>query len=344
LNIVGFIIRRLLLAILVLLGVVTITFILAHSIGGNPVYAWLGRSAALHPQLVVIYTKEYHLDAPLYVQYYYYIVGLLHGNLGLSPAKEFEPVSQVIAQTLPYTIQIAFFAIVISIILGIALGVISARFHHGPVDKSIRGFYLTGISSPSFFIALVLIIVFCSPLIFRPPLLPSGGAADLTLSLPSPITHIPMLDSLLEGDFAYFFSSLQHVILPSAALALGTFGVIVRILRSSLLDVMRSNYIRTARAKGLKENTVFFKHGLRNAMISVVTLSSLIVTWLITGTIFVESIFSYPGMGQYVFQALIVQDYPGILATTLIFAIIIILSNLIADILYVIVDPQIRLG
>jgi peptide/nickel transport system permease protein len=344
LNIVGFIIRRFLLAILVLLGVATITFVLAHSIGGNPVYAWLGRDASSHPQLVQIYTKEYHLDSPLYVQYYYYLDGLLHGNLGLSPAKEFEPVSQVIAQTLPYTFQIAFFAVLISIVLGISLGVIAARFHHGPADKSIRGFYLAGISSPSFFIALVLIIVFCSPLFFHPALLPSGGAADITLATPKPITDIPMLDSLLEGNYRYFFSSVQHVILPSVALALGTFGVVVRVLRSSMLDVMRSNYIRTARAKGLKENTVFFKHGLRNAMISVVTLSSLIVTWLITGTIFVENIFSYPGMGQYVFQALIVQDYPGILATTLVFAIVIILANLVADILYVIVDPQIRLG
>jgi peptide/nickel transport system permease protein len=152
------------------------------------------------------------------------------------------------------------------------------------------------------------------------------------------------LDALLEGNFAYFFSALQHVILPSLSLALGTFGVVVRVLRSSMLDVMRSNYVRTARAKGLPENTVFFKHGLRNAMISVVTLSSLIVTWLITGTIFVESIFSYPGMGQYVYQALLVQDYAGILGTTIVFAIIIILSNLVADILYVVVDPQIRLG
>jgi len=152
------------------------------------------------------------------------------------------------------------------------------------------------------------------------------------------------LDSLIEGNWAYLSSALQHVILPSMALALGTFGVVVRILRSSMLDVMRANYVRTARAKGLNERTVFFKHGLRNAMISVVTLSSLIVTWLITGTIFVENIFSYPGMGQYVFTALIAQDYPGILATTIIFAIIIILSNLTADVLYVIVDPQIRLG
>lgn len=336
----SFILRRLFLAIFVLIGVITITFILSHSLGGNPIVAWLGKSASLHPQLAKAYAIKYHLTDPLYIQYYYYISGLLQGNLGFSPSRGFVPVTTVIAQTLPYTLQIAFFAIVISIVLGVVLGVIASRYRHSPADKSIRAFYLAGISSPSFFIALVLLIVFT----FEFHLLPSGGAADPTITPPHNITYIPILDSLIEGDWAYFISAMQHVILPSMALALGTFGVVVRVLRSSMMDVMRANYIRTARAKGLKERTVFFKHGLRNAMISVVTLSSLIVTWLITGTIFVENIFSYPGMGQYVFTALIAQDYPGILATTIIFAVIIILSNLTADILYVIVDPQIRLG
>jgi ABC-type dipeptide/oligopeptide/nickel transport system permease component len=337
---VSFILRRLFLAIFVLIGVITITFILSHSLGGNPIVAWLGKSASLHPALAKAYAIKYHLTDPLYIQYYYYISGLLHGNLGFSPSRGFVPVTTVIAQTLPYTLQIAFFAIVISILLGVFLGVIASRYHHSPADKSIRAFYLAGISSPSFFIALVLLIVFT----FEFHLLPSGGAADPTITPPHNITYIPILDSLIEGNWAYLESAMLHVILPSMALALGTFGVVVRVLRSSMLDVMRANYVRTARAKGLKERTVFFKHGLRNAMISVVTLSSLIVTWLITGTIFVENIFSYPGMGQYVFTALIAQDYPGILATTIIFAIIIILSNLTADILYVIVDPQIRLG
>jgi len=153
-----------------------------------------------------------------------------------------------------------------------------------------------------------------------------------------------MIDSLLQGDYAYFQSSLAHVILPSLALALTTFGVITRVLRSSMLDTMHANYIRTARAKGCDEGSVFFKHGLRNALIPVITISSLIVTWLITGTVFVESIFNYPGIGQYVVQALFYQDYPGILATTLVFAVIIIISNLVADIMYAVVDPQIRLG
>jgi peptide/nickel transport system permease protein len=338
-NIVGFILRRLGLAIFVLLGVATITFILSHSLGGNPVYAWLGKSASLHPELVAQYIAKYHLNDPLWTQYYYYLIGLLQGNLGYSPSRGFLPVTTVIAETLPYTIQIALFAIVVSIILGVILGVISARYHHRMIDKGIRTFYLAGISSPSFLMALILLIIFSYVL----HLLPSGGSADSSLTVPTPITYLPIVDALIEGNIPYFVSALRHVILPSMALALVTFGVVVRVLRSSMLGIMQSNYVRTARAKGLSESVVFFKHGLRNAMISVVTLSSLIVTWLITGTIFVENIFAYPGMGQYVFQALTAQDYPGVMATTLIFSIIIVLTNLTADILYAVVDPRVRL-
>ena len=149
---------------------------------------------------------------------------------------------------------------------------------------------------------------------------------------------------MIEGNGSYLLSSLQHIILPSLALALVTFGVLTRVLRSSLLDVMHANYIRTARAKGLDESTVFFKHALRNAMISVVTISSLMVTWLITGTIFVENIFGYPGMGQYLVTALAAEDYPGILGVTIVFAVVIVVTNLVADILYAVVDPQVRLG
>jgi len=332
--------RRIFLAIFVLLGVVVVTFILSHSLGGDPVVAWLGRAAGAHPALAEAYRVKYHLRDPLWIQFYYYITNLFQGNLGFSPSRGFVPVSVVIVQTLPLTLQIAFFAIVLTLVLGVVLGVISAKYHHRTIDRSIRSFYLAGISSPAFFLAILLLILFTLEL----HLFPSGSAADPNLQAPYPITWIPMLDSLIELNIPYFVSSVQHTILPSLALALGTFGVIVRVLRSSMLEVMHTNYIRTARAKGLDETTVFFKHGLRNAMISVVTLASLVVTWMMTGTIFVENIFAYPGIGQYVFQALSAQDYPGIMATTLVFALIIVFSNLAADITYAIVDPQIRLG
>jgi ABC-type dipeptide/oligopeptide/nickel transport system permease component len=334
-----YIARRLFLAVFVLLGVLVITFILAHSYG-NPIYAWLGKSAALHPNLVKLYEAKYHLNDPVYVQFYYYIIGVAQGNLGVSPSRGFEPVSTVIAQTLPYTLQIGFFAIVMTLLVGIALGIAAAFYYKKPVDYSVRAFYLAGYSSPSFFVALILLIVF----VYYLHLLPSGGAASTSIPTPHAITGIPMIDSLVEGNFAYFTSALQHVILPSLSLALVTFGVVTRILRSSVLDVMQSNFIRTARAKGVDERSVFLRHGLRNAMIPVITVSSLVVTFLLTGTVFVENIFSYPGMGQYVVEALLGQDFPGILACTLIYALLIVLTNLTADILYVVVDPQIRLS
>jgi len=226
------------------------------------------------------------------------------------------------------------------VVLGVSLGVLSAQYQHRPLDTCIRAFYLAGYSSPPFFVALILLIVFA--FIFH--LLPSGGAFDIALTPPTTITGLPIVDSMIEGNGPYLLSSLEHIILPSLALALVTFGVLTRVLRSSLLDVMHSNYIRTARAKGLEESTVFFKHALRNAMISVVTISSLMVTWLITGTIFVESIFAYPGMGQYLVTALAAEDYPGILGVTIVFAVVIVITNLIADVLYAVVDPQVRLG
>lgn len=334
-----YILRRLFLAVFVLLGVLVITFILAHSYG-NPIYAWLGKNAALHPALVKIYEAEYHLNDPLYVQFYYYVLGLAHGDLGVSPSRGFEKVSTVIAQTLPYTLQIVFFAVLFTLVIGIALGVVAAFYYKRPLDYGVRAVYLAGYASPSFFAALLLLLI----LVLYLHVLPSGGAAGTGMVTPHAITGVPMIDSLLEGNFSYFESALQHVLLPSLALALTTFGIVTRILRSSVLDVMQSNFIRTARAKGVGERSVFLKHGLRNAMIPVITVSSLVVTFTLTGTVFVENIFGYPGMGQYVYNALLGQDFPGILACTLIYSLIIVLTNLAADLLYVAVDPQIRLN
>ncbi len=254
-----YILRRLLFGALVLVAVITVTFVLSRSLGGNTVVAWLGKSASIHPELAALYAKKYHLNDPIPVQYYYYILNLIQGNLGFSPSRGFQPVAEVISITLPFTIQIAFFAFVISLALGIGLGVLSAKYQHRPLDTCIRAFYLGGYSSPPFFIALILLIVFA----FTFRILPSGGAFDLALTPPTAITGVPMVDAAIEGNGPYFLSSLQHVILPSVSLALVTFGVLTRVLRSSMLDVMHSNYIRTARAKGLDENTVFFKHALK---------------------------------------------------------------------------------
>ncbi len=167
-----YILRRILFGVLVLICVVTITFILSRSLGGNTVAAWLGRAASMHPELAELYAKKYHLNDPIPVQFYYYVINLLQGNLGFSPSRGFEPVIMIISTTLPFTLQIAFTALLISIILGILLGVLSAKYQHKKADTCIRAFYLAGYSSPPFFVALLLLIVFA----FKLSLLPTGGA------------------------------------------------------------------------------------------------------------------------------------------------------------------------
>ena len=336
-NFVRFVLRRFGLAIFVLLGVTVITFTLSHLVSNNPLVAWLGRASG-NPQLAAVYIAEYHLNDPLYVQFGYYLNGVLHGNLGFSVFKG-EPVSDALQQTLPFTLQIAFLAILFTFALGIPLGVLSAKYHHTAVDYGITGFYLAGIASPYFLLALFLLVA----LTYTLHLLPSGGALTPGVSAPVPITNFQLIDCVIEGRWSTFGDGLVHLIMPSLALALGIFGFITRVLRASILDVLHANYIRTARAKGVDENTLFFRHALRNASIPVVTLASIVVTWLVTGTLFVEAIFAYPGVGQYAVQALSNLDYPSLLAITLVFAVIIIISNLAADILYAVVDPEIRL-
>ena len=338
-NLLRFVLRRVAFAVLVLAAVLTITFVLSHLIPGNVIQAWLGKEAATEPKLAAITAAKYHLTDSIPVQYYYYLLNMLQGNLGYSPSRGFEPVVQVIEQTLPYTLQVVFFAFILTVLMGLGLGVLAARHHRSPLDKGIRVFYLGAYSSPPYFIGVILLIVFSFVLN-----IPSGYAANPNLTPPWPITRLPILDSLLEGNFAYLQSGLEFVFLPAVTLAVATFGVLTRVARSSLLEVMQTDYIRTARAKGLDESRIFYRHALPNATVSLITIASLVVTFLMTGTIFVEDLFGYPGMGEYVVKALLATDYPGIMATTLVFAIIIISTNLAADILYAVADPQIRIG
>jgi len=341
LNLLRFLLRRLAFAVFVLFCVLTLTFVLSHLIPGDVIQAWLGKEAAQYPVVAKLYAAKYHLNDPVYVQYVYYLAGMLQGNLGISPSRGFVPVSSVIAQTLPLTLQIVFLAFVICVFLGLGLGILAARYRGTPVDSLIRIFYLAGYSSPPYFIGIVILVV--ASLYLR--ILPTGGAYDPLAVSPSPsITGFPIFDALLQGNFSFVENASLHLVLPALTLALVTFGVITRVARSSLLDVMQTDYIRTARAKGLDEGTIFYKHAVPNAAISLITISSLVMTFLLTGSVFVEYLFSYPGMGRYAFTALQGSDYPGIMATVFVFAAIIIITNLVADILYAYADPEIRLG
>jgi peptide/nickel transport system permease protein len=305
------------------------------------IQAWLGKEAALFPAVAHAYAVKYHLTDPVYIQYFYYISGMLQGNLGVSPSRGFAPVSSVIAETLPLTLQIVFLAFVLCVVLGLVLGILAARYHNTAIDTVIRVFYLGGYSSPPYFVGIVILVV--TSLYLR--ILPTRGAYDPLLVSPSNVfTGFPIFDALIQGNFSFVGNATVHLILPAFTLALVTFGVITRVARSSLLDVMQMDYIRTARSKGLNEGTVFYRHALPNAAISMITISSLVMTFLLTGSVFVEYLFSYPGMGEYAFRALQGSDYPAIMATVFVFAAIIIVTNFVADILYAYADPEIRLG
>jgi len=337
-GVISYVARRLLLATFVLFSVSLITFVISKNISTNPVTAWLGRAAGQYPELAEIYIKKFHLDEPVHIQYWYYLVGLLQGDLGWSPSRN-EPVLTAIARSLPYTLQIVFLAILITLTLGIPLGLLSGRSPNRKPDHAIRAFYLAGISSPPFFVALVLLMVFTYTL----RLLPGGGVISPNLVPPRPLTGFILLDSIFSGSWNTILDVLTRMIMPSLALALGNFGYVTRVLRSSLLDVLQTNYIRTARAKGLDERTVFLKHALRNSLIPVITVVALIFGWLMASTPFVEAIFAYPGIGQYAVTALQSLDYPAILGITLTLTVTIVLANLLADILYAVVNPEIRL-
>ena len=338
-GIISFLTRRLATGIFVLFGVTLITFILAHMVPGNPVIAWLGKQAAQHPELAQAYAVKYHLNDPLYLQYFYYLNGLIHLDLGYSPTRG-EPLVMAIAQTLPYTLQLVFLALLFVVFLGCLTGILAAKYAGKLPDRIIYSFYVFGIASPPFFVALVLILIFSLFL----PILPTGGLMDVTINPPYSITGLPLLDALVEGKLAAFDSLLSHAILPSLALALTVFGLLTRVLRADILGLLNSNFVRAARARGVSENKIFFKYAFKNSLISVITLTSILTIFLLVGDIFVEYIFAYPGIGQYAVQAALSLEYPSILGTTLVYAIIIVIVNLVTDLTYGLVDPRIRHG
>ena len=335
----SFILRRVISAIAVLVGVTVITFFLLHLVAADPITVWLGKNGANNPSLVAIYTKVYHLDSPFYVQYYYYVVGLLHGYLGFSTYMNM-PVYNAIAETLPLTIQIVTLSMIFTFILGISNGLLSARFAGKAPDKTIRGFYVVFYSIPPFFVPLLLIIIFG----YFWPILPTTGAMSSSINAPPTITGIPVFDALLTGRWAAFEDILTHMILPALANALVAYGIVTRVLRSSMIDNLSSNFIRAAKARGIKERKLFYKHAFKSSLIPVITILALITAFTFTSDAYVEYLFGYPGIGDFIIEAFYRFDYAGILGAVIVFAIVVVIANLVADVLYAVVDPRIRYG
>jgi len=315
-----------------------ITFTISRVIIPDPVRAWAGP----HPsaQTIAQLTSQFHIKDPIYVQFYYYLRDLLSGNWGYSPGTG-QPVLYSINLYVSATVELTVTALLIIIVLGIPLGVIAATNRNKIPDHAGRLISLAGVASPPFLAALVLQFIFFYYLGVIPD---SGGRISSFITPPPRVTGFLTIDSIIAGNWPALVSSIQHLILPSFALAFLTLGIMSRLVRASMLETLSSDYVRTARAKGLRRYIVVYKHALKNALIQPLTALGVYVAYLLGGTVVIESIFSWPGVGRYAANAALSFDLPAIMGTTIIFTVGVVITNLIADLLYAFIDPRIRLS
>lgn len=333
-----YIARRLGLMVILLFGVSILVFMISHLVPSNPVAANLSQTAMANPEIVAAYEAKWGLDKPIWEQYFIYMGNLLQGDLGTS-IRTGRPVLEELGQYFPATLELSIFAMIIAIVLGVSFGVLSAVFQDKPVDHILRTISISGVSLPSFWFALLVMTFFCETLKW----FPSGGRLDARMfSTPSGGTGLYVLDGLLSGNLSLVGDALSHLILPAIVLGFFTMGLIARQTRSNLLEAMSSDYIRTARAKGMSERRVVIHHALGNALVPVITVSGIGFCNLLGGMVFVEKIFSWPGIGQYAYLAATNLDFPAICGVSLLIAVVYVVVNLFIDILYGVIDPRIR--
>lgn len=332
-----FIGKRLVYLVVMLFGVATLVFILTKMIPGDPTVANLSQRALNDPEIVAAYRAKYGLDQPLPVQYILYMKNLLQFDLGTSMRTN-KPVLSELARCYPATIELALFAIVIAAILGVSFGIISAIRRNSILDQTVRAISVTGVSIPSFWFALLVLYFFY----YKLKLLPGPGRLSNAFTAPATVTGMYVIDSLLEGNIPKALDAVSHLILPGTVLAAFTMGLITKTARSNLLDVMSTDYIRTAKAKGLSRPGLIIRHALGNALIPVLTVIGLGLGNLLGGMVLVETIFNWPGVGQFAYESVLSVDFPSIIGVALLIALNYMVINTVVDILYGIIDPRVR--
>ena len=329
-----YLIRRLLLLIPTLIGILTLVFIMLEAIPGDPAVALAGDKAT--PAQLDAIRKSYGLDRPILVQYLYYLKSAVTFDFGRS-LRTHQPVTHELHQFFGATIELSIAALMIALIVGIPLGVIAATRRNTPTDYVSMIFALIGISTPVYWSGIICIYL----LSFRLGIFPIAGIMDSDISLRH-ITYGYVTDSILTGNWPAFKSSVYHLALPAIVLSTIPMAIIARMARSSMLEILELDYLRTARAKGLADRSVIIRHALKNALIPVVTVIGLQFGGLISGAFLTETVFARPGVGRYVVTAIGARDYPVIQATTLIVAVLFVLINLFVDLLYAYLDPRIH--
>jgi peptide/nickel transport system permease protein len=332
-----FLARRLVFLVVVVVGVSLLTFVISHLVPADPVHLLLGRTAT--QQQIEQLRHNLGLDQPVPVQYLIYMGHLLHGNFGESTFSH-RAIIDDFGDYFPATAELTIYALALCVLIGLPLGVLSALFKDRWLDHLTRILSIAGVALPLFWLGLVLQVI----LYGRLHLLPAEQRLDINLLPPHRITGMYTLDSLLTGNWTALGNSLQHIILPAATLAFASLATMTRVTRASMLEALGQDFIRTARAKGLRQRLVIYRHALRNALIPTLTLMGLQVGNLLGGAFLVEIVFSWPGIGFYAVQAIRAFDYSAIMGVTIIVAIAYTLINLIVDLLYAVLDPRISYG
>lgn len=302
-----YVLKRIGEAIVTLVVIATFTFLLLRVLPGGP----FDSEKALPPEVIANIEAKYNLDAPLYEQYFDYMFGVLQGDFGQSYKYIGRNVSEIISESLPVSFQLGVYAMIVAFLIGVPAGLLAASKHNTLADAAIMFIAISGVSLPSFLVAPLLIILFCFTFDLFPPA---------------------------------FWDGPEYYILPVITLGTRPAAVIARLTRASVLEVIRSDYIRTAKAKGLAHKVVLFRHVLKNSLIPVLTFSGPLAAGVLTGSLVIEIIFAIPGMGKHIVQSVTNRDYPLVLGLTLVFSALLVLANLIVDLLYSYFDPRIKLS
>lgn len=331
------ILERALTAIPIMFGVAIVVFLFMRLTPGDPVDIMMGQGGTVSAGEIEHLRAEFHLDQPLHIQLWLFLKDAVRGDLGFSYIQKL-PVTHLIGQRLPATIELAFSALLIALAVALPIGILSAARQNSMLDRlSMAGAFL-GISMPGFWLGIILIMIFAVQLKW----LPVQGRVAFDANL-TRVTGFFILDSLITGNRAALVSSLRHLILPALTLGMPVAAVVARVIRSSMLETLRSDYVTLARSKGAPESSVIFKHALRNALIPTVTVVGLQIGVLLGGNMIVETVFSWPGLGRMVVDAIFDRDFPLVQGAVMVYAFTFVTANLIVDVLYTYLNPKISL-
>lgn len=329
-----YVLKRILMVIPVMIGVSIIVFSLMRVFSPDPAPIVLGQHAT--QETITAWRQFNGLDKPVVTQYFDYVKGAFTGDLGVSYYSK-SPVAREIGARFPATIELAIVAIIFASLIGILLGVIAAVKKNSVFDAASTLFALVGVSIPIFWLGILLIMFFSGYL----HLLPSGGRISVLLE-PAHMTGFYMIDAMIQGNWDAFKDALIHLILPALTLGMYSMAIITRMTRSTMLDTLGQDYIRTARAKGISETKVIGKHALRNSLIPVTTVIGLQFGALLGGALLTESVFSWPGIGKFTVDSILKSDFPVVQGIVLLVAVIFVTINLVADLMYAFLDPRIK--